>query len=196
MMSPVTVRFPRVLMDEIETIMHERPLLPSDKGHVIRELVAEAVEARWELPATKWLRLVKPLPSAPPVDPAATDGTENAVGVLAADVDATLIDAGVDTVTLTINSSTGAITAPTPVAPAAPFPGMFSDPRAEKPDPSVAPTASPPLPLIVPLFVSVPLTWMMKRPGFTPGPFSWPQSPAGSRPRPAGWSRIPAAVPG
>jgi hypothetical protein len=45
-----------------------------------RELLqqrAEVVEARWELPATKWLRLIKPLPQPKPdaatTPPAATE---------------------------------------------------------------------------------------------------------------------------
>jgi spermidine synthase len=67
---------------------HVRMLSPTKEGNTIvlawkgdeappRELLqqrAEAVEARWELPATKWLRLIKPLPRPKPTDdPSAPD---------------------------------------------------------------------------------------------------------------------------
>lgn len=76
---------------------HVRMLSPTKEGNTIvlawkggeappREQLqqrAEAVEARWELPATKWLRLVKPLPRPRPDEPAdvsavtaATDATD------------------------------------------------------------------------------------------------------------------------
>lgn len=44
-LSPITVRFPRPMMEAIEAIMVDRMDQP-DKGQVIRELVAEALAAR------------------------------------------------------------------------------------------------------------------------------------------------------
>jgi spermidine synthase len=73
---------------------HVRMLSPTKEGNTIvlawkgaeappRELLqqrAEVVEARWELPATKWLRLIKPLPRPKPAEltdaTAATDATD------------------------------------------------------------------------------------------------------------------------
>jgi hypothetical protein len=45
MMRPIPVRFPEPMIAEIEAIMAARMDQP-DKGAVIRELVAEAIEAR------------------------------------------------------------------------------------------------------------------------------------------------------
>ena len=45
MMRPIPVRFPEVMIAEIEAIMAARMDQP-DKGAVIRELVAEALIAR------------------------------------------------------------------------------------------------------------------------------------------------------
>lgn len=45
MLQPVTVRFPVAMMDEIEAIQAARMDQP-DKGQVIRELVALALEMR------------------------------------------------------------------------------------------------------------------------------------------------------
>ena len=44
-MTPIPVRFPKPMMDAIEAIMAERMDAP-EKARVIRELVAEALEAR------------------------------------------------------------------------------------------------------------------------------------------------------
>jgi hypothetical protein len=43
MLAPITVRFPAAMMREIEAIQSERMDEP-DKGQVIRELVAKALE--------------------------------------------------------------------------------------------------------------------------------------------------------
>lgn len=47
MMAPITVRFPKPMMEEIERIMGERMDQP-DKGQVIRELVAEGISKRFK----------------------------------------------------------------------------------------------------------------------------------------------------
>lgn len=45
MMEPITVRFPAPMMREIEAIQAGRMDAP-EKGQVVRELIAEALQAR------------------------------------------------------------------------------------------------------------------------------------------------------
>lgn len=45
MLSPITIRFPTPMMQQIEEIMAARLDSP-DKGAIVRELVAEALDAR------------------------------------------------------------------------------------------------------------------------------------------------------
>lgn len=85
---------------------HVRMLSPTKEGNTIvvawkggacpeREVLqqrAEAVESRWELPATKWLRLIKPLPQPrqrPSTQPTASpDNTSAPVAAAGADASA------------------------------------------------------------------------------------------------------------
>jgi len=46
MMVALTVRFPEPMNAEIEAIMASRPMEQPEKGQVVRELIAEALEAR------------------------------------------------------------------------------------------------------------------------------------------------------
>lgn len=46
MMVSLTVRFPEPMNAEIEAIQASRPMEQPDKGQVVRELIAEALEAR------------------------------------------------------------------------------------------------------------------------------------------------------
>lgn len=46
MMISLTVRFPEPMNAEIEAIQASRPMEQPDKGQVVRELIAEALEAR------------------------------------------------------------------------------------------------------------------------------------------------------
>jgi hypothetical protein len=46
MMLPITVRFPEPMMREIEAIAASRPMEQPEKGQIVRELIAEALEAR------------------------------------------------------------------------------------------------------------------------------------------------------
>lgn len=44
MLQPMTIRFPRAMMDEIEALRAKR-LDEPDKGQMVRELVAEGIKA-------------------------------------------------------------------------------------------------------------------------------------------------------
>lgn len=46
MMAPITVRFPEPMMRKIEEIVAARELEQPDKGQIVRELIAEALDAR------------------------------------------------------------------------------------------------------------------------------------------------------